>query len=66
MVLNTPLNDRPDRILKCGKYSEHIKLIETLQAASWLENNIQKKINEYYWITEETLPAGWKTMKLTK
>ena len=43
MVLNTPLNDRPDRILKCGKYSEHIKLIETLQAASWLENNIQNK-----------------------
>ena len=45
MVLNTPLNDRPepDRILKFGKYSEHIKLIETLQAASWLENNIQNK-----------------------
>ena len=43
MVLNTPLNDRPDRILKCGKYSENIKLIETLQATSWLENNIQNK-----------------------
>ena len=43
MVLNTPLNDCPVRILKCGKYSEHIKLIETLQAASWLEDNIQNK-----------------------
>ena len=43
MVINTPLNDCPDRILKFGKYSEHIKLVETLQAVSLLENNIQNE-----------------------
>ena len=41
MVINT--HDRPVRILKCGKCSEHIKLAETSLAASWLENNIQNK-----------------------